>query len=168
MKKTTTKIRKQSHGKPGSKSLNIIRQYFPKVSEIVDAKARAIIEVTKEDAKSSGIKDPLMCAFAKASYRAFDADGVIIALTTSYVIMKKRAIRFKNSETLSREIISFDRRGGFDPGLYLMSPFSPRQQLGVYKGRPTHVKSKGGADRRQFRHFTRDVRVLSSTEEVKS
>ncbi len=167
MKKTTTKKKLKSHIKPGSKSLHIITQYFPKVKEIIDASKRAIIEVTKEDAKSSGIKDPLMCAFAKASYRSFGADGVIIGLTTSYIIMAKRAVRFKNSEALSREIISFDRKAGFDPGLYLMSPFSPRQRLGVYKARETHEKAKG-EDRRMFRHLTRNVRVLSSTEEVRS
>ncbi len=159
--------RKQYQGKPGTKSLNIVRQYFPKVTQLVDANKRAIIEVTKEDVKSVGIKDPIMCAFARACYRSFDADGVIIGLTTSYVIMAKRGIRFKNSETLSREIISFDRRGGFDPGLYLITPFSPRQRLGLFKSTKTHPKIKG-TDRRQFRHFTKDVRVLSPSEEVKS
>lgn len=157
------KRKKQDHGKPGRKVLNIIKQYFPKVTTVVDANSHAIIEVMASDSTEGMVKNPALCAFAKACYRSFRADGVIIGLKASYIIRGKEAVRYHNTEALSREIVSFDRKAGFDTGRYLLSPHCPSARLGVFRGTSTHPKT-GGKDRRVFRHFTRGVRVLSHTD----
>jgi hypothetical protein len=160
--------RKENHGKPGTKALKLIRQYFPKVVEVIDATKKTIIEVKAEDSVGGRRKDPALCAFARACYRSFNADGVIIGLGTSYVIKGKRAVRYKNAESISREIISFDRDAGFDLGRYQLVPHSGTNCLGVYKGHDTHPKSKNGEDRRAFRHYTKGVRVLNlSSSEIR-
>lgn len=159
------KKRKQYHGKPGTKSLRLIREYFPKVAEVIDANKSVIIQVTTADSKGAEVMNPAFCAFARACHRAFKADGVIIGLTTAYIIRAKTAVRYHNSETISREVLSFDRKAGFDLGYYQLSPFSPAARLGVFKGRKAHVRTNG-KDRRQFRHYTKGVRVLGRVEEI--
>ncbi len=156
------KARKQYHGEAGRKSLNIIRRYFPAVEKLNDATKSAIIEVTNADSNGAELKNPALCAFAKACYRSFEADAVIIGLTTCYIIKGKVATRFHNTESVSREIISFDRKAGFTPGLYLISPAPPGSRLGIYKARDSHPKT-GGRDRRRFRHVTTRVRVLGES-----
>lgn len=154
--------RKQYHGEAGRKSLTLIRRYFPAVEKLNDATKGAVIEVTNADSNGAELKNPALCAFAKACYRSFDADAVIIGLTTCYIVKGKIATRYKNTETISREIISFDRKAGFTAGLYLISPFSPCSRLGVYMARKTHPRT-GGKDRRRFRHVTTRVRVLGES-----
>jgi hypothetical protein len=153
------KQRKQYHGKSGIKSLKKIHKYFPKITSIEDASKPVVVEVTPNDVATSNVRDPAMCAFAKACYNKFNADGVIIGLSTSYVIIGERAIRYRNTQGLIREIVSFDRKAGFEAGTYMISPHSPASRLGLYKGRETHPRSNG-KDRRQFKHFTTNVRVL--------
>ena len=152
------KQRKQHHAQ---KSLKLIRQYFPKVAAVNDATRAAIIEVNGGDAASTAIGEPALCAFARACYRSFKADGVIIGLTTSYIIKDRIAFRYHNTETISREVVSFDRKAGFEIGRYQLSPPCPAQRLGNYEGQKTRPKSKNGQDRRKFRHFTKGVRVLN-------
>jgi len=142
-------------------SLKLVRRYFPQVDEVVDSNKPAIAHVTRVDVAKAKIKDPNYCAFAQCLERMFKADGVIIGLTTSYVIKGKRAIRFQNTETVKREITSFDRKAGFDEGYYNLSLVSPSRKLGRQR---TDKANKRGphltkADRK-YRHFTQGVRVL--------
>lgn len=153
------KKRKQFHGKPGTKSLNLIHLYFPRVAQVIDANKPAIVEVTAADNTGAEVKNPAFCAFAKACHRAFKANGVLIMLTTSYIIKNKAAVRYINTEAISREVVSFDRKAGFDLGFYKLAPSSPARRLGVYKGQKTHPR-KNGKDRRVFKHYTKGVRVL--------
>lgn len=149
-----------------NKSLALIKQYFPKVTTLIDATAPVLVEVTTEDSQKGKPKDPALCVFARACYRELKADGVMIGLTTAYVIKHKQAIRFKNPSSLQREIVVLDRGSKFAPGLYQISPCNPAARLGTYHGGGTH-KTRG-TGKSKFRHYTTGVRVLSHAEEVRS
>jgi hypothetical protein len=138
-------------------ALAIVRKHFPQVKEVLDAVKPVTIEVNHSDASSKAVKNPLICAFAKACERTFTADGVIIGLTTSYIIKGKIATRYRNPETVSREIVSFDRKAGFEEGTYLLSAISPAQRLGA-EHRGGKYTGKGT---RRFHHTTTNVRVLA-------
>lgn len=141
-------------------SLATIRRYFPKVEVVKDAMKAAVVEVTADDNNNADVKNHLTCALAIACKRSFDADGVIIGLTTSWVIKGRIAYRYHNSGTTSREITSFDRHAGFDTGMYLLSPAAPGARLGTIRSNNPHRGSNGNRKGKPFfRHFTRNVRA---------
>jgi len=151
-------MRKPKNGAIQSASLTMVRRYFPKVERLQDADKQAIVEVTAADNANSDVKSHRTCALALACKRFFRADGVIIGLTTSWIIHGKIATRYRNAHTVSREITSFDRKAGFDTGRYLLTPTSKGNRLGVKRSTSTSRPAKGGAPRR-FMHFTRNVRT---------
>lgn len=156
--------------KPGRQSLYIVRQFFPQVDSVVDAKASVTVIVTPEDSRSGKPMDPVVCGFARAAYRRFHdlvhAAGVLIGLKVSYVIKGTVATRYHNNESISREIISNDRKAGFYPGRYVLNPVSPSHRLGISKLHKVHAKKNGQDRRSKFRHYTENVRVLTQVTEI--
>ena len=139
-------------------SLAMVRRYFPAVQRVEDATKTAIVEVTPYDNSHSDVRNHRTCALALACKRFFKADGVVIGLTTSWIIRGKIATRYHNSGTVSREITSFDRKAVFDAGKYLLTPAPECNRLGMT--RSTHNKRQGaGGKPRVFRHYTRNVRA---------
>jgi hypothetical protein len=151
--------KKKGYTTTGRNSLLLVQSYFPRVGMVVDATKPVIIDVTQQDASNAKVRDPNNCAFALSCCRILKADGAIIGLSTSYIIKGKKALRYKNTEALCREIVSFDRKAGFDLGMYMMSPASPGGRLGVHKGGPGRGDKKNNGIKR-FRHWTKNVRVL--------
>jgi hypothetical protein len=154
------KVKKTKVKTSGSGALRMLRKYFPKVSSVVDADKGVIVEVTTKDVANSNVKDHTTCALALACTRFFKADGVVIGLTTSYIIKGTMAIRFQNAGTTSREIVSFDRKAGFDTGFYHMTPYCRSSRLDRirYESDPaTPKKTPSGV--RAFRHYTGNVRT---------
>jgi hypothetical protein len=142
------------------KALRIVRSHgFPQVEKVVDATRPAVVEVTASDNKNAVALHHNQCAFALACVRDLRADGVIIGMTTSYIIKGKTAIRYRNTETLGREITSFDRKAGFDIGFYHLSPCSPSNAMGkshqARSGRSGKSYNKMG----HYRHYTKNVRA---------
>lgn len=159
-------MRKKNKGGT-NKSLAIIRQYFPKVTKLVDANAPAFVEVTPEDSIKGKPKNPALCVFARACYRDLGATGVIVGATRTYVVVKHTsAVRYTHPISLQKEIAILDRGSKFAPGLYQISPCNPSARLGTYHGGGTH-KARGTGKSR-FRHYTTGIRVLSHAEEVRS
>jgi hypothetical protein len=150
---------KMKHKKNGSNtSLAMIRRYFPEVTAVEDAQKKAIVEVTASDNSHADVKNHRTCALALACTRFFHADGVIIGLTTSWIIRGRTATRYKNAATVSREITSFDRKAGFDAGLYLLTAATASSRLGLVRSaNPKRQSRKSGT--RAFRHYTRNVRT---------
>jgi len=95
------------------KGRGFLRQHFPKVKEVVDAVKGVQVAVLPRDNIEGRKNQPSECAMAKAMRRDFKADGVIIGLSTSYIIKGERAIRYETPESVSREITSFDRHHDF-------------------------------------------------------
>lgn len=147
-------IKKQA---AGSRALEIVRHYFPKVEKVQDADKNIKIEVTPRDNSDSTIKDHKNCALAVACKRTLHADGVMISTRTAYIIHGKVAYRFRLPESVSREIVSFDRRAGFALGIYMLRAPGIYEQL----GNPHTGKTHNPSDRKpaRFKHFTTGIRT---------
>lgn len=137
-------------------ALNIVKKFFPGVTDVQDAKTEMHIEVTPHDSKESTKKNHNHCAMAVACKREFKLDGVIISSTTAYLIKGKKATRYKLPESVSREVVSFDRNGGFEPGEYQLSAPSPTHRIGQYRGDSTHT---GKGSKQKFQHATSNIRT---------
>jgi len=153
----------------GNFSLTMVQKFFPHVTEVTDADDDIELEVEEGDSKSGSLKDHNHCAFARACQRKFKARGVIVSISTAYVILKEGAIRYQLPESVSREIVSFDRKGGFAEGTYVLKAPEKHHRLGARQERSgggTH-EHKGGK-KRLFRHVTANVRaMLRSGEKAK-
>jgi|SRR5262245_2105092 len=137
-------------------ALKLVQKYFPQVQMVVDSNKPCVIEVNAEDASSRDLRNPAACSFARACKRTFTADGVIVGLTKSYIIINQKAVRFSNPETVTREIVSFDRMAGFMPGIYTLSAISPCMRLGTMHRGGGNSGTKG----KRRRHVTANVRIL--------
>src|SRR5262245_12861997 len=114
-----------------NRATNIVRKFFPKVKKVTDADENVILEVSENDSKSGSRKDHNNCAMAKACARHFKAQGVIISVHTAYIVKGEEAIRFHLPESVSREVVSFDRNAGFEPGTYELARPVKSQRLGA-------------------------------------
>jgi hypothetical protein len=138
------------------KALKMVRSFFPLVAKVVDADKAMVVEVTRADVAKADIKAHKTCALAVSCQRSFHADGVIIGLTTAYIIRGNTAHRFKLNDSISREITSFDRGAGYDEGEYMLVPPCPASRLGApHRG----GRKTGAGTKHVFRHFTGRVRT---------
>lgn len=152
--------------KPEKTADRIIRKLhklgFMKVKHVKDANGPIWVNVTKKDSNEGRKKDASDCALARACVREFSADGAVINIGTSYIIKGNTAVRFKTSPGVGREITSFDRNAGFEPGNdYLLSAIAPASRLDAPRnkgvGSGPHV---GKASRPNVhRHHTENIRV---------
>ncbi len=139
-------------------ALQIVKRFYPDVTTVVDSKRSIKVEVTKADAHKSAVKNHNDCALAVACRRSMgDVDGVIICVKTSYLIKGTKAIRFTNPESVSREVTSFDRDAGFEPGTYHLSKVSPSNALGTIR---RYKKRKNDKPEPINYHRTENVRIL--------
>lgn len=127
--------------KRGRDALAIVRKYFPKVKDVGDSNVGLTVAVSAKDGKYSVPGDPSKCALARACRRTRTVDGAIIGLTYSYIIHGTKATRFKTSEGVGREIVSFDRHSDFAAGSYRLSPISQSNRLGMSRGKSTHPRN---------------------------
>jgi len=156
-------MKKKSKNGKNYNALSRVRKYFPDVKKVVDGEKSIIISVLPEDNESGRRKDPASCALARACCRQGIAEGAIINIGTSYLIRGDTAYRYRTSETVAREIVSFDRHKEFAPGKdYRLSAMSPSCKLG------TNYRSPGVNPPREVvksktvvipKHRTTNVRV---------
>lgn len=139
-------------------ALRTVRAFFPGVEKVVDAKRAAMIEVTGKDATAKGVKNHEACAMAVACKRKFNLDGVIISRSTAYLVKGKSARRFKLPPATSREVVSFDRGGGFQPGTYQLSAVGEWAKLGHQQG--SRKRTAGNGTPKRFRHITANIRSV--------
>lgn len=130
---------------------------FPQIKEIIDSGQAVQVKVQARDCTDGKKGQPSECALARATRRDYQADGVVIGMSYSYIIRGKKAIRFTTPETVKREITSFDRHSDFAPGDYHLAPVSPSQRLGEKRPKKPHSGSRD--DKRVVHHST--VRVRS-------
>lgn len=134
-------------------------RHFPQVKEVIDSRKRVEIRVTNHDCTAGKAKRPTECALAKAIKREYNADGAIIGMTYSYIIKGNKAVRFQTPESVSREIVSFDRHSDFAPGNYALSPVYPSHRLGHERTRSPHTG--GHNDSRIVHKYTARVREIT-------
>jgi len=144
-----------------SRALGVVRKYFPEVNKVSDAKAPLNIEVTRYDDTIATKKAHKGCAMAVACKRKLNLDGVIISVKTAYMIKGKKAIRFQVPEHVSREVVSFDRGGHFEPGSYKL--IKPSRKLGEGHKSGNHHNDSGGHTKPREHVLTKNIRsVLGS------
>jgi hypothetical protein len=139
-------------------ALQIVKKFFPGVRTVEDARADVDIEVTTKDSSSAAVKNHKACAMAVACKRAQKVDGVIISINTAYLIKGSEAIRYKLPEHVSREVVSFDRKGGFAAGEYTMLKPRGEQRLGKQLSR--NGKGHGGASKFGPHKQTEGIRTV--------
>jgi hypothetical protein len=134
-----------------------VKRLFPKVLHVTDAKSPIEILVNTKDCKDAQKLNPSECALARAAKRELHADGIIIGMSSSYVIRGNKAIRYHTPESVQREIVSFDRHNDFAPGKYQLIPKSPANRFNVSKREPRSNEDK--TVRRKVHHSAR-IRIL--------
>jgi len=130
----------------GRNAVAIVQKFFPEVNAVEDAKSDLHLEVTPKDNATAQRRSHKTCAMAVACKRKEEADGVIISLTTAYVVKGRHAVRYKLPENVSREVVSFDRNGGFEPGEYTLKAPSVFHKLGHVTGSSTNRTTNGGVN----------------------
>jgi hypothetical protein len=156
-------------------ALDIVRRYFPDVKTVKDAEEEAHIQVTTRDNQHAKVKNHTSCAMAVACKRAYQADGVIISISVAYIIKNGVAIRFRLPESIAREVVSFDRKGGFAPGEYKMLAPDQKHTVNGKRHGPPHDPTeerdvdlpKNPLKKHRFVHFTEGIRtVLGSKKDI--
>jgi hypothetical protein len=151
-----------------SRALSIVNKYFPEVTEVEDAEDAITVEVTKHDESVATRKAHKTCAMAVAAKREMHLDGVIISVKTAYMVKGKKAIRFSVPEHVSREVVSFDRGAGFQPGKYKLIPNPRKLGEGIdHRAGSSERNDEGGHSKSKAVHLpTQNIRtVLGSSVE---
>jgi hypothetical protein len=145
-------------------ALAIVRKYFTKVEEVREATEPIEIEVTAQDSNSAAVRNHESCAMAVACKRTTKADGVIVSMQVAYIIKGKVATRYQLPESVSREIVSFDREAGFAPGHYRLIVAPPTERLENLKYKKSGTNKTTGKPIRHF-HRTTGIRTVLGREE---
>jgi hypothetical protein len=137
-------------------SLEIVRKFFPEVETVSDAKKTLHVSVTRRDSNSSAVKNHKGCAMAVACKREYKLDGVVISRERAYLVKDNKAVRYALPESISREVVSFDRNAGFAEGEYQLS-VPPKPSCGPPK-RVREDRAREGYVPR-FAHQTEGIRT---------
>lgn len=140
--------------------LGRLRKAFPRVKYIADLTAPIEIHVEAQDQKGARTLDHASCAMARACARELRADGAYVGLSKAYVVFGEYAVRCDVPESVSREVVSFDRRGGFSTGTYALSAVSEGNRLGIPK---SQKRTGNGPVRRPTAVVHRTTRVRSAS-----
>lgn len=124
--------------------------------KIVDGTHPIKLRIKACDITGSKKADAENCAAARALKREFGSE-VRVYLTRTYVKAGKVWQRFITPQSISREIVAFDRGARFEPGEYLLNAPSKTQRLGMSRASGP-MKKKGTSTRP--RHFTASVRQM--------
>lgn len=138
-------------------ALEIVQKAFPSVTKVVDARKDTEVEVTKRDTTSATVRNHKACAMAVACKRKMDLDGVIMSVSTAYLIKGATATRYKVPSSVSREIVTFDRGAAFEPGEYKLKGICDSQKLDRVRGAIN--RSGAPTKAKRFHHKTTDIRA---------
>ena len=111
-----------------------LKRAFPQVRTISDADETITITVSDSDTKVATPFKHESCAMAVACKRELHADGALITLSNGYVVRGTHATRYSITETVKREITSFDRHGDFRAGTYTLSRVPASSRIGSRRG----------------------------------
>lgn len=140
-------------------ALSIVKRFFLNVENVIDAKGNARIEVTKGDCNSKAVRSHGECAMAVACKRQLHLDGVIISRSVAYLVKGKTARRFMLPPSVSREVVSFDRGAGFEPGTYELAKVSESTKLGARPERLKDDRNHANQNKvKRFSHYTTKAR----------
>jgi hypothetical protein len=137
--------------------LQTIQSFYPQVRRVKDAKKPLFLDVTAKDCARGKTGKMDSCALVRAISRT-EGHPALISRSVAYTIEGTTAVRFALPDTVTREIVSFDRTKTFMPGRYRLAKPFPTNQLGAV--RPKHGPKRGGKDpKRGTLHRTAGVRI---------
>lgn len=154
------KKKKETHT-IGRNTLSMVQRFYPAVKTVVDAKDKLNIEVTAATARSADVRKHNKCALAVQCAKTFHLDGAIVSRSRAYLVRGDIAVRYNLPESVTREIVSFDRKAGFEPGLYALMPPTASNALGKI---PTVSKRDGSRADQNLKpkltpHVTKNIRA---------
>lgn len=145
--------------RPGFRALQIVQKFVPSVTKVIDATRSTMIEVTKAATKSKAVRNHQECALAVACKQKMKLDNVIISRSMAYLVKGKTATRYQLPETVSREVVAFDRGGAFAAGEYeLKQPEAPNR-LGSSRHLVGGEKHTRDGSRGKAHHLTANIRA---------
>ncbi len=128
-------------------------------AEVVDANTALLLKIKECDIKGSKKADASNCAAARALKREIGSE-VRVYLTRTYIKIGTKWQRFITPQSISREIVAFDRGAKFEPGEYVLSPPSKTQRLDHYRPSGKVSGKKPNSNGRKPRHVTASVRKM--------
>lgn len=130
-----------------------------------DATRGLPLKITPVDCERGGVKDPGSCAAAQALLRIPGVQAARVQVSRTYVQRNGEWKRYMTPESLSREIIAFDRGGrkSFEPGEYYLRAPSPEEKLSAHRKRHQNDKRKNKptGTREVHIHHTSNIRTRS-------
>jgi hypothetical protein len=130
---------------------------------VVDAKTPIMLSINANDIKKGDGGDPDACAAAVACMRQLDCRAAKVHMGRIYILNGKKWFRYSTPASIRSEIIAFDRRNSFKPGIYKLNPpfHSDVVARGKQKGSKTN-QTRAKAATRKFKratpHFVEGVR----------
>lgn len=124
------------------------------------------ISVKSQDVKRGAVKEPSQCALALAALRDVpNCTRARIHVSTSYLEVGDKWLRFRTPRAVRDEIISFDRGTGFHEGDYTLIPIQPSHRASGKRQGTTGAKTgkKRPKIARIIRHTITGVRRNADT-----
>jgi hypothetical protein len=140
-----------------NRALEIVQDYYPEVTHVVDATSDLPFEVTADDVRKGVPKDHTNCPGAVSLKHQPQVTGAIVSKRSAYVICGTKATRYRTVESFTREAIVTDRGGSFAPGDYVLKAPKKGERLTDRHTGKTHNKSD--RDKPAFQHVTTAVRT---------
>ena len=155
--------------KIANRMLSYMAKKHPDVTTAHDALEPVKLTLSDPDIKNGVAKDHTKCAFANAACRMLKADDAYVGIRMACLKFGTKLVRFKLPESVSREIVCFDRHRDCDAShkSYQFSAVNGDRKLGrPYRlsaeknGNGTAAKPRKGS----FvpRHVTKRIRKSSA------
>lgn len=127
---------------------------------VVDAKAPINLVINASDIRKGKGGEPDTCAAAVACMRQLDCRAAKVHMGRIYVLNGKKWYRYETPQSIRSEIIAFDRRHSFKPGIYKLNPPRPSEVAvrGKQRGSKTNQSARLKARKRIAPHFVEGVR----------
>lgn len=114
---------------------------------VVNATRKLSIHITPKDISRGNTKNPASCAAALACLRNPKIKAARVHISTTYLQMDGKWVRYRTPESLRGEIVAFDRGAKFQPGDYILRPLQPSHRargtgFGGTKTKNNKTKSK--------------------------
>lgn len=130
---------------------------------VVDAKTPIYLTISAADIRKGHGGDPDSCAAAVACVRQLDCRAAKVHMGRIYVLNGKKWYRYVTPGSVRSEVIAFDRRSSFKPGVYKLNPVVPskvasRGKRNGTKTNQSRAKNSPVRRKRAAPHFVEGVR----------
>jgi hypothetical protein len=116
--------------------------------QIVNAKNKLLVTVTKNDVKLGAQKNSECCAIARAVMKQQShISRVWIFKSKAYIESPMKLTRYNLPSSVQKEIVSFDRFKIMEPGVYALVPPPPSQAPKAIAKRYESAKKSAGGGR---------------------